>query len=87
MRTAKISSYSTIKINTGNYEILEVSKSIETEVTYEKPEELSAKSVALDKMLAAMLREEAEYMMKNLGRKRIVKAGGREVEAGLWDIV
>jgi hypothetical protein len=87
MRTAKISTLVSIKINTGNYETLEVSKSIETEVTFDKPEELTEKSKGLDRTAASMLKDEAEYICTQLGRRRVVKVGSKETPVGLFELI
>jgi len=87
MRTAKIVAAVSMKINTGNYETIEVTKSIETEVTFEKPEELVEKSKGMDKTVTALLKEEAEYVMTQLGRKRMVKVNGKDVPVGTFDTV
>lgn len=87
MRTAKIVAAVSMKINTGNYETIEVTKSIETEVTFEKPEELTEKSKGMDKTVTLLLKEEAEYAMTQLGRKRMVKVNGKDVPVGTFDTV
>jgi hypothetical protein len=85
MRTAKISTTVSMKVNTGNYETVEVAKSIETDVTFEKVEELAEKSKNLDKTAFLMLKEETEYMLTQLGRKRHIKVNGKELPIGLFD--
>jgi len=85
MRTAKISSSATIKFNTGNYESLEVFKSVETEVSYDKPEELAEKSKSLDKLTHLLLKEEVEHMFAQTKRKRVAKVNGAEIPIGIWE--
>lgn len=87
MRTAKISSAVSMKINTGNYETIEVSKSIETEVQFEKTEELTEKSKGMDKMALIMLKEDAELVCAQLNRRRHKKVNGKDVQIGLFDEV
>lgn len=87
MRTAKITTTATIKFNTGNFETIEVMKSVETEVTFEKPEELTEKSKNMDKMIVALLKDEAQFVCEQSGRQRIVKVGGVEKAIGLFDAI
>lgn len=83
-RKATIASSITIKINIGNFEHIEVTKSITTEVEFEKSDELLAKSSKLDELVSTACKNEAEKVMSDTGRKRYVKPGMADKEAPLW---
>jgi hypothetical protein len=66
----KISSSCTLKINTGNFESLDVGKAIEVEIEVASPAEIPEKSSKISASLVAMLKNEAEATMQSLGRNR-----------------
>lgn len=84
MRKAKIRSEITIKVNIGNFEHLEVTKEIETEVEFEKPDEMMAKSAKIDAAVAVACKNAVEVAMSEMGRKRYVKPGLTDKEVPLW---
>jgi len=74
-----------LKVNTGNYETLDFSKTVKSEIEYETPEELIEKSKKLDNMAAVLLKNEADALMETLGRKRIMKINGADTPVKLWE--
>ena len=74
-----------LKINTGNYETLDLSKTVREEIEFETAAELVEKSKKLDNMAAALLKAEAETMIEQLGRRRIMKISGVETPVNLWE--
>jgi hypothetical protein len=75
-----LESTANVKINTGSYETIDVSKSIRVEVEYETMEELEKKSKSVDSVLAKLVKAEAETILKETGRTRVHQ--NKEVE--LW---
>lgn len=65
-RTAKICSRISTKIGLPNYSSIEISKSIECEVTFSTPAELEAKSKGLDETVIALLKAESELAKAKL---------------------
>jgi hypothetical protein len=82
-RKAAIGTSMTLKVNTGNFETVEVSKHVYVEVDFEKPEDNIAKSRSMDRVVVRLLREEADCIMKELNRSRMAKVGGYEYKVGL----
>ena len=70
----------TVKVNTGNYENIEVTESIEAEVEYENTDELKKKGAGMASALAMLLKSSTEKMLQETNRKRVVC--GKETE--LW---
>jgi hypothetical protein len=69
-----------LKIRTGNYETVEVSESIRTDIEFESVDELKKKDEALTSLLVSLLRKTAEDVMGGTSKHRIV--GTQAVE--LW---
>lgn len=84
-KTVTIESNCEIKINTGNWETVNVSKKIVVEITYSTPEELLEKSGRIDRALTRMVKEQADSLLKEIGRSRYTKVGGRELRVGTWE--
>ena len=74
-----------LKVNTGNFESFDVSKSVKEEIEFDKPEELVEKSKRHDNMVALLIKNEAEGMIEKLGRKRIMKISGQDTPVPLWE--
>lgn len=74
-----------LKINTGNFESIDVSKTVREEVEFDTPAELIEKSKKLDNMAQTLLKAEAEAMMEQLGRRRIMSIGGTATPVNLWE--
>jgi hypothetical protein len=72
-----------LKINCGNYETIDVSKMISTEIECE-PNELPEKSAKNDALAIALLKQEAEIVVQELGRRRIMKTNGVDTPVELW---
>lgn len=85
-RIATLESTISIKINTGNFESLDVTKSVKTDVEYADPEDLKKKQEGFDKSVIDATKAEAERTMEATGRKRKLKAerGQVEKELPLW---
>lgn len=84
MRKITIETTAFLKINTGNYESLDVSKTIRQEVEFETAEELVAASHKADAAVAALVKSEAELMLEQLGRRRIMKIANQDTPVELW---
>ena len=74
-----------LKVNTGNFESVDLAKTVKEEVEFETPQELLEKSKKLDNMAAILLKQEAEVMMAQLGRKRIMKIGGQDTPVAMFE--
>jgi len=83
-RKISLETSASLKINTGNYETVDVSKTVVMEIEFETADELIEKSKKADNMVAALLRAEAEGMLEQLGRKRIMKIAGQDTPAELF---
>jgi hypothetical protein len=83
-RTIKVVTSVSVKVNVGNFETLEVMKSIDADVEFSSHEELCTKSSNLDKLAASLLRSAVEQQCEDLGRNRKFKLGGREIPVSLW---
>lgn len=83
-RKVTLETSASLKINTGNYETVDVSKTLIMEIEFETPDELVEKSKKADNAVAALLRAEAEGMLEQLGRKRIMKVNGQDTPAELF---
>lgn len=79
-RTATIDSTIAIKINIGNFESLDISKTIKLDIEFDSPETLAKKQAGLDKMLIDAVKSQVETVLSATGRKRMTK--DKEVE--LW---
>jgi len=84
-RVAQIETSCAIKINTGNFETVDVSKRLVVEVEYGTPKELAEKSAKVDALVVKMTQHEAELGLQRMGRKRYAKVGGKEFECGTWE--
>jgi len=84
---AKIQSSVSIKVNTGNFESLDFSTSLEVEFTPEAGKDvktqLTEKSVKINSLVLQMLKQEVEQGMKDLGRQRFDK--GQQKTIPLWE--
>ena len=74
-----------IKLNTGNYETIDVSKTIHKDIEYETEEELAKKSAAIDAVLIKFVKTEAETALRETGRRRITKPNSQEKENDIWN--
>ena len=74
-----------VKINTGNFETVDASKTIRKELEYETSEELAKKSATIDAVLIKFVKAEAEMALRETGRKRISKPNTQEKEADIWN--
>ena len=81
----RLTASATMRFNTGNYEWLDVSKSMDLEVEFSDPEELARKSAKLDKLVIALIKAEAEAVMKETNRKRCVLINGKTTPIDLWE--
>jgi len=72
-----------MKFSTGNWETLDCSKTMSTEIECD-PAELPEKSSKMDAIVILLLKNEAEAMMKELGRTRIMKMNGADTPVELW---
>jgi hypothetical protein len=84
MRKAEIETTISIKINTSNFEVLDVIKTIKTEVEFERIEDLRTKSAALDKLTIDLAKAEAEAALSETGRSRYAKSGNSEGKIDTW---
>ena len=80
----KIRSSVTIRVNTGNYESVEFSKSMEAEFTCKSEGDLEAKQRKLDAVVLGDLMRSAEKDMSEMGRKRF--HSDQQKEIGLWEL-
>lgn len=83
-REIKIVSSVVLKINVGNFETLEVMKSVEADVEFSSQEELCSKSSKLDRIVANLVKTASEFQCAELGRNRQFKLGGHEIPVSLW---
>ena len=74
-----------VKINTGNFETIDISKSIRVEIEYDNADEILKKSKAVDALVAKAVKAEGELLLKETGRVRVVKANAAEKEADIWN--
>lgn len=79
-----LETYVAIKVNTGNFETIDVTKTIRTDVEFEEMKELEKKSVALDAVVIKLAKEEAEAALRETGRSRYVKTGNTESKVDTW---
>ena len=84
-RTAQIETSCSIKINTGNFETLDVSKKMVVDIEFGSPEEFINKSKKVDAILINLVQKEAEVALERMGRSRCAKAKGQEFKVGLWE--
>lgn len=84
MRKVTLQSTASLKINTGNYETVDVSKTMSVEIEFEKPDELVEKSKNHDAVLIQMLKAEAESALEQIGRRRVMKIAGQDTPVELW---
>ena len=73
----------TLKIATGNFESVDVTKMMVTEVECE-PAELPEKSAKMDGLACMLVKQEAEIVLQELGRRRVMKLNGSETPIELW---
>jgi len=83
-RKATIEKSAFLKINTGNFESVDVHMAVKEEIEFETPQELVEKTKKLDNMLIALLKNEAEASLTQMGRHRIMKINGVETPVELW---
>ena len=74
-----------VKINTGNFETVDCSKTIRKKITFETEEELAKKSAAIDAVLIKFVKTEAEMALRETGRRRIIKPNPQEKEGDIWN--
>lgn len=60
----------TIRTNTGNFESVDVRKSMQKEVEYENAQELEKKLAALDAFVNKQAKQAVEAVLKDTGRAR-----------------
>ena len=73
----------TVKLACGNFESADVTKMMVTEVECE-PSELPEKSAKMDALICVLVKQEAETVMQELGRRRVMKLNGSETPIELW---
>lgn len=78
-RKATIEKGAVLKINTGGYENVEISQSIEVEVEFADATELRKKSDAVTSELLACLKSDAEQTLKETNRRRVVNGQPAEL--------
>lgn len=81
-RTAELQSSISIKINVGNFESIDVTKTVKTEVEYETPDELKKKQTGFDTSVIRAAKTMAEIALTETGRKRI--SSDKHSELPLW---
>ena len=79
-RITVVDSSVSIKINVGNFETIDVSKSAKIEIEFSTPDELVQKSAKFDAHLIKMVKALAEETLKETGRSRRTK----ENEVETW---
>lgn len=84
MRKVTVEKTAFLKINTGNFESVDVSMAVKEEIEFETSEDLIEKTKKLDNMLIALLKKEAEASLTQMGRSRIMKINGVETPVELW---
>jgi hypothetical protein len=82
-RKARIKTGLSMKVNTGNYEVIEVSKEVEVDVEFSTTSELKEKSAGADKMVMALLKDELDAVCEKMGRARYFKINGKDCPVGL----
>jgi hypothetical protein len=83
-REIKLVSTVSLKINVGNFETLEVMKSVEADVDFSSQEELCQKSSTLDRIVATLVKNAADHQCADMARNRYFKLGGHEIPVPLW---
>ena len=78
----KIGSTCSVKINTGNYETVDVSKTIEVEFEVGSSKDVPVKSAKVAETVTRMLKTEVEATLKSMGRQRYDSKTGKQIE--LW---
>ncbi len=84
-RKVTIEKSATLKIATGNFESVDVSMAVKEEIEFETPAELVEKTKKLDNMLIALLKNEAEAALAQMGRCRVMKINGKDTPVELWE--
>jgi len=78
----KIGSTCSVKINTGNYETVDISKTVEVEFDVSSSKDVPAKSARISDTVTRMLKTEVEATLKSMGRQRYDSKTGKQIE--LW---
>ena len=81
----KLTALASMRFNTGNYEWIDVSKSMDLEVEFSNPEELAKKSAKLDKLVADLIKAEIEMLMRETNRTRCALINGKTTPIALWE--
>lgn len=84
-RKLKLETSATIKINTGNYETIDVTKTVTMDIEFSKPSEVIEKSKKLDSLVANLAKAEAETILKETGRFMTVSTTGGPKKTQSWD--
>jgi len=84
---AKIQSHVSIKVNTGNFESVDFSTSLEVNFDPEPGKEVKTqimeKSARVNALVVQLLKQQVEEGMKSLGRERFDK--GQQKRIPLWE--
>ena len=84
MKTATIESTISIKVNTGNYETVDITKTFKCDIEYNTGEERDKIQSALDAKVIQYTKDLAEKTLAEMGRTRISKSNGADKEVPLW---
>lgn len=85
----KIQSSVSIKINTGNFESMDFSKSVEVETKIDPEKDvrsqISEKSKRLNALVIQLLKDDVESTLTQLGRARHDKEKQKQI--GIWELL
>lgn len=84
MKKVTLTSSATLKINVGNFESIDIHKTLISEIEYEDSKDVAEKSANADRMLASMIKTEAELLLKQWDRSRIMRINGHDTPVELW---
>ena len=83
-RKIKVVSGVTLKVNLGNYETLEVIKSVETDIEFESREELAEKSANLNRLVTTLVKDAVDQGCEDMKRERCFKLGSQDIPVSTW---
>ena len=81
----KLTASASMRFNTGNYEWIDVSKSMDLEIEFSSPEELAKISAKLDGRVIELIKAEIEMIMKETNRTRCALINGKTTPIALWE--